>query len=69
MKKTIYLLGVASGVVATTSWRFLFKESVKVGVRASRVVRQVSAQAMEEMQDASAEALDELSRQEQKGGQ
>ncbi len=66
MKKTTYLFGVASGVAMASAWRFLFKESVKAGVRAGRVIRRVSAQAMEEMEDANAEALDELAQQDRK---
>lgn len=69
MKKTTYLFGLASGVAITCSWRFLFKESVKAGVRAGRVIRRVSAQALEEMEDANAEALHELHEQDRKAGQ
>jgi hypothetical protein len=69
MKKTVYLLGLASGVIVAQYWRVLFKESVKAGVRAGRVIRRVSTQAMEEMEDANAEALNELAEQDTKAGQ
>lgn len=68
MKKTTYLFGVISGVLVAQYWRPLFKESVKAGVRAGRVMRRVSAQAMEEMEDANAEAMEELAQQDQKAG-
>lgn len=68
MKKTTYLFGVISGVVVAQSWRLLFKEGVKAGVRAGRVIRRVSAQAMEEMEDANAEAMEELKHEEQQAG-
>lgn len=66
MKKSSYLLGLASGVVAAAYWRTLLKEGVKGGVRVGRVVKRVSAQAMEEIEDANAEALSELEQQDLK---
>jgi hypothetical protein len=68
MKKISYLLGVASGVVLTNYWRVLVKQGVKAGVRAGRAVREVSQQAMEDVQDASAEALEELGPERRKEG-
>ncbi|ACO32107.1 hypothetical protein [Acidobacterium capsulatum] len=66
MKKSSYLLGLASGVVAAAYWRTILKEGIKGGVRAGRVVQRVSAQAIEEMQDASAEAWSEIEQQDHK---
>lgn len=66
MKKSSYVLGVASGVVAAAYWRTILKEGIKGGVRAGRVVQRISAQAIEEMQDASAEALSEIEHQDRK---
>ncbi|HTF72726.1 MAG TPA: hypothetical protein VK638_59665 [Edaphobacter sp.] len=66
MKKSSYLLGIASGVVVTAYWRTILKEGVKGGVRVGRVVKRVSAQAMEEIEDANAEALSELEQQDLK---
>jgi hypothetical protein len=66
MKKSSYLLGLASGVVAAIYWRTIVKEGVKGGVRVGRVVKRVSAQAMEEIEDANAEALSELEGQDLK---
>jgi hypothetical protein len=68
MKKISYLLGVVSGVVITNYWRVLVKQGVKAGVRAGRAVREVSQQAMEDVQDASAEALEELGPERRKEG-
>jgi hypothetical protein len=65
MKKSTYLVGVASGLVLAHSWKFLVKEGIKVGVRAGRQIKKVSDQVLEELEDASAEAFDELQGQEQ----
>lgn len=66
MKRTIYLLGVVSGVVIAKYWKPLVKEGVKAGVRAGQAVRRVSEEALEDIQDASAEALEELAQQDRK---
>jgi hypothetical protein len=55
------LLGLASGVLLAQNWRFLTKESIKFGMRASLKVREVSQQAMEDFGDLTAEATEELS--------
>lgn len=68
MKKSTFVMGVASGLVLAHSWKFLVKEGIKVGVRAGRQIKKVSDQVMEELEDASAEAFDELQEQEQKVG-
>ena len=66
MKKQTYLLGLATGVVLAHSWRFLTKEGIKAGVRAGRKLKEVSQQAMEDMEDMRAEAMHELARDEEK---
>ncbi|MDX6528661.1 MAG: hypothetical protein QOH41_951 [Blastocatellia bacterium] len=66
MKKTTYLVGLASGLVLAHSWKFLVKEGIKAGVRAGREVKKVSDQVLEDLEDASAEAFDELQDKEQK---
>ncbi|MDQ3745103.1 MAG: hypothetical protein M3444_12035 [Acidobacteriota bacterium] len=68
MKKSTYLLGVASGLVLASSWKFLAKEGIKAGVLAGRQVKKISDQVMEDLEDARAEAFDELKAQEQKAG-
>jgi len=68
MKKSTYLIGVASGLVLANSWKFLVKEGIKVGVRAGRQVKKISDQVMEDLEDARAEAFDEMQGQEQKAG-
>jgi hypothetical protein len=60
MKKTTYVLGIASGALLALNWRFLLKEGVKAGVKVGREVKKVSAQTLEDIQDASAEALQDL---------
>ncbi|HLK62413.1 MAG TPA: hypothetical protein VKU19_03180 [Bryobacteraceae bacterium] len=60
MKKTTYLFGLASGVALACSWKFLVKEGVKIGVKAGRQIKKVSEQALEDLEDASNEAMHEL---------
>jgi len=68
MKKAIYVAGVVSGVVIAKHWKLLVKEGVKAGARAGQAVRRVSEEALEDIQDASAEALEELAQQNRKEG-
>lgn len=66
MKKTTFfvgLAGLASGVVLANNWRSIVKEGIKLGLRASVVVREVSQQAIEDIGDLTAEASQELSEQ------
>jgi hypothetical protein len=65
MKKTTYILGLASGVVLAQTWRVLVKEGVKIGVKAGREIKKVSAQTLEDIQDASAEAIQDLAEEDQ----
>jgi hypothetical protein len=62
-KRTFFagLAGLASGVVLAQNWRFLVKEGIKLGLRASVVVKEVSQQAIEDIGDLTAEATQELS--------
>ncbi|MET0647632.1 MAG: hypothetical protein ABW208_13530 [Pyrinomonadaceae bacterium] len=68
MKTRTYLLGLASGLVLARYWKPLVKEGIKVGVLAGRQIKQVSDQVMEDLEDASVEAFEELQEQEQKAG-
>jgi hypothetical protein len=63
MKKTTYVLGIASGVALALSWRFLLKEGVKAGVKVGREVKKVTAKTLEDIQDVKAEALQEVADQ------
>jgi hypothetical protein len=65
MKKTTYILGLASGVVLAQSWRVLVKEGVKLGVKVGREVKKVSAETLEDIEDASAEAMQDLAEEDQ----
>jgi hypothetical protein len=62
-KRTLFvgLAGLASGVLLAQNWRFLTKEGIKLGLRASEKVKEVSQQAMEDFSDLTAEATQELS--------
>jgi hypothetical protein len=65
MKKTSYLLGVVSGAVLLYNWKFLVKEGVKIGVKVGREVKKVSAKTLEDLEDATAEAMQEVEEQDQ----
>ena len=65
MKKTTYILGLASGAILALNWRLLLKEGIKVGVKVGREVKRVSAETMEDIEDAKAEAMQDLAEEEQ----
>jgi hypothetical protein len=69
MKKTTYLLGLASGVVLALNWRPLLKESIKVGVKVGREVKRVSAETLEDIEDAKAEAMHDLEEEKKNASQ
>jgi len=69
MNKAAYIFGVATGVILACSWKLIVREGVKAGVRAGRAIRTVSDQAVEDLEDASAEAMDELAWEEQRESQ
>jgi hypothetical protein len=64
MKKTTYILGLASGVVLALNWKLLLKEGIKVGVKVGREVKRVSAETLEDLEDAKAEAMHDLAEEE-----
>lgn len=63
MKKMTYFLGVASGAAVAFYWRTIVKEGVKAGVKVGREIKKVSAQTLEDIQDAKAEAMDDLAKE------
>ena len=62
-KRTFFagLVGLASGMVLAQNWKILTKESIKFGIRAGIKVREISQQAMEDLEDITAEAAQEVS--------
>lgn len=60
------LAGVVSGVVIARNWRGLTKGGIKAGIRASRKLKEISQQAMEDIEDVAAEATEELSEEDRK---
>jgi hypothetical protein len=64
MKKTTYILGLASGVVLALNWKVLLKGTIKVGVKVGREVKRVSAETLEDLEDAKAEAMHDLAEEE-----
>jgi hypothetical protein len=64
MKKTTYILGLASGAILALNWRLLVKEGIKISVKVGREVKRVSAETMEDIEDAKAEAMQDLADEE-----
>jgi len=64
MKKTTYILGLASGVALALNWKLLVKESIKAGVKVGREVKRISAETLEDLEDAKAEAMHDLAEEE-----
>jgi hypothetical protein len=64
-KRTLFvgLAGLASGVFLANNWRVLTKEGIKLGIRTSQKVREISQQAIEDIGDLTAEASQEVSQQ------
>lgn len=64
MKKT-FLVGLALGVVISQFWRPLAKTGIKTGIRVGRKVKELSQQAMEDLNDMAAEAGEEIMQEDQ----
>ena len=64
-KKVLFFAGLLSGVVIAQNWRVISKEGIKLGIRAGRKLSEASQQAVEDLQDVTAEALEELASEEQ----
>ena len=67
MKKSTFWVGVVSGLVLARTWKILAKEGIKAGIRTGRKVRELSQRAVEDIQDLTAEATQELADQEREG--
>ena len=65
MKKMTFLVGLAAGMALSQYWRPLTKGGIKVGIRAGRKVKELSQQALEDIEDLTVEAAEELSEQDQ----
>jgi hypothetical protein len=61
MKKTVFVVGVLSGVVLSQTWKVITKEGIKAGIRAGRKFKELSQQAIEDIEDIAAEASEEVS--------
>jgi hypothetical protein len=63
-KKTLFwgglLSGVASGIALSQMWKVLLKEGIKAGILAERRIREVTQQAIEDIEDVVAEAGHEV---------
>ena len=65
MKKSTFFVGLVVGVIVGKNWRPIAKTGIKAGIRAGRKVRELSQQAMEDLGDVTAEAVEEVSEQDQ----
>ena len=69
-KKSLFfgglITGVASGVILSQTWKVLVKEGIKKGILAGRKIREVSQQAMEDVEDIAAEAAEEVADSDQR---
>lgn len=59
-KRSVFTVGLISGLVLSRTWRVLAKEGIKYGIQAGRKVREISQQAMEDIEDIAAEASAEV---------
>ncbi len=55
-----FLTGLTAGVLIAANWRKIAKEGIKFGIVAGRKLNEVSAEALEDLQDLTAEAVEEL---------
>ena len=60
MKKVLFFAGLVSGVVVANHWRSLTKEGIKAGIRTGRRLQELSHQALEDLEDVTAEATAEI---------
>jgi hypothetical protein len=69
-KKSLFLggliTGVASGVALSQTWKVLIKEGIKAGILAQRKIREISQQALEDVEDIAAEAAQEVAENDQR---
>lgn len=64
-KTTLFVGGLASGLVLSQTWKVLTKQGIKLGIKAGRKVREVSQQALEDIGDLTAEAAQEVHEEEE----
>lgn len=64
-KTTLFVGGLASGLILSQTWRALTKQGIKFGIRAGRKVRELSQRAIEDLGDVTAEAAEEMQREEE----
>jgi hypothetical protein len=65
MKKLPFFVGLLSGLALAQTWKPLMKEGIKASIWAGRKVKEVSQQALEDLQDVTAEAVEETAQQPQ----
>jgi hypothetical protein len=59
-KKSVYTLGIVSGLFLAGTWRVLAKEGIKIGIHAGRKAKELSQQVWEDIEDIAAEATAEV---------
>lgn len=68
MKKNVFFVGLLSGLVLARTWKVVAKTGIKTGIRAGRKIKEISQQAVEDIQDLTAEATEELSEEDRAAG-
>lgn len=58
--KVLFAVGFLSGAFLVHQWRPATKATIKAGIKAGRKLKDLSEQAIEELEDMAAEATEEL---------
>lgn len=64
----MFVVGLVSGMIVAKSWKVLAKGGIKTGIRTGRKLKEFSYQVMEDIQDLTAEATEELSNEDRESG-
>lgn len=68
MKRLVFVVGFISGAIFAHKWRVVAKHGIKGGILAARKLKEVSEQVKEDLADVTAEATDEIVRENEERG-
>jgi hypothetical protein len=66
MKKQLtltFLAGIVAGAVLSPNWRSVAKKGIKAGIKGGRKLKELSQQAIDDLEDVAAEAAQEVDEQ------